>query len=170
MIYDFIAGPPEFVPDPRLVPRPRRGVGRPTLYCPEIVARFLDCIIEGLTVAAALKQDGMPVKQTILNWTKAHPEFRRKYDAAISFRTQLWMDDCVDIADGPQPEGAGTRETRIAARWRQISGIASRARGRPGDDAKVMAQDRQQLIENDPVYGKLYEWELEVQRPRQEKS
>src|SRR5262245_59950038 len=145
MIHDFIAGPPECVPDPRLVPKPRRGVGSPTLYSPEIVARFLDCIVEGMTVGAALKQDGMPVKQTILNWTKAHPEFRRKYDAAISFRTQLWMDDCVDIADGPQPEGVGSRETRIAARWRQISGMASHALRTRSDDAKAMAQDRQQL-------------------------
>jgi terminase small subunit-like protein len=37
---------------------------------------------EGMTVAAALQHEGMPVKQTILNWTKAHPEFRREYDAA----------------------------------------------------------------------------------------
>jgi len=44
MIHDFIAGPPECVPDPRLVPKPHRGVGRPTLYSPEIVTRFLDYI------------------------------------------------------------------------------------------------------------------------------
>jgi hypothetical protein len=40
------------------------------------------------TVAAALKQDGMPLKQTILNWRKAYPEFKCDYDAAISFRNQ----------------------------------------------------------------------------------
>jgi hypothetical protein len=67
---------------PRLVPKPRRTVGRPTLYSPEIAERFLGYIFEGMTVAAALQHEGMPVKQTILNWTKAHPEFRREYDAA----------------------------------------------------------------------------------------
>ena len=162
MIHDFIAGPPECVPDPRLVPKPYRGVGRPTKYSEDLVERFLDCIIEGMTVGAALKQDGMPVKQTILNWTKANPEFRRKYDTAIAFRNQCIMDDCIDIADGPQPKGMGSRKTRIAARWKQLSGMASHALRRRRDDAKVMAQDKQHLIENDPVYGKLYEWELEA--------
>jgi hypothetical protein len=137
---------------------------RPTKYSEDVVERFLDYIIEGMTVAAALKQDDMPVKQTILNWTRAHPEFRREYDEAISFRNQLWMDDCIDIADGPQPEGVGSRETRIAARWKLLSGMASHARRKRSDDAKAMAQDRQHLIENDPVYGKLYEWEIEARQ------
>jgi hypothetical protein len=164
MIFDFIAGPPECVPDPRLTPRPRRGVGRPTLYSPEIADRFLGYIFEGMTVAAALKQDGMPVKQTILNWTKAHPEFRREYDWAISFRNRMWMDECIDIADGPQPEGAGSREIRIAARWKQITAATNGALHRRGDNANVTAHDRQHLIETDPVYAKLYEWELEARR------
>ena len=166
MIHDFIAGPPECVPDPRLLPRPRRAVGRPIKYSEDLVERFLNCIIEGMTVDAALKQEGMPVKQTILNWTRSHPEFRREYDEAISFRNQLWMDDCIDIADGPQPEGIGSRETRIAARWKLLSGMASHARRKRSDDAKAMAQDRQQLMENenDPVYGKLYEWEVEARQ------
>jgi hypothetical protein len=33
--------------------------------------------------------------------------------------------------------------------------MASHARRKRSDDAKSMAQDRQQLIDNDPVYGKL---------------
>jgi terminase small subunit-like protein len=135
MIFDFIAGPPECVPDPRLTPKPRRAVGRPTKYSEDVVERFLDCINEGMTVGAALKQEGMPVKQTILNWTRAYPEFRREYDEAIAFRNQCIMDDCVDIADGPQPEGIGTRETRIAARWKLLSGMASHARRKRSDQA-----------------------------------
>ena len=44
--------------------------------------------------------------------------------------------------------------------------MASHARPKRSDDAKAMAQDRQQLIENenDPVYGKLYEWEIEARQ------
>jgi hypothetical protein len=74
------------------------------------------------------------------------------------------MDDCIDIADGPQPEGIGSRETRIAARWKLLSGMASHARRKRSDDAKAMAQDRQHLMENDPVYGKLHEWEIEARQ------
>jgi hypothetical protein len=66
-----LQGLPECVPDPRLVPKPRRGIGPPSKYSEDLVARFLACIIEGKTVGAALKQDGIPVKQTILNWTRA---------------------------------------------------------------------------------------------------
>ena len=125
------------------------------------ITRMLEAVER---IETALKQDGMPVKQTILNWMRAHPEFRREYDEAISFRNRCIMDDCIDIADGPQPEGIGSRETRIAARWKLLSGMASHALRKRSDDAKAMAQDRQQLIDNDPVYGKLYEWEIEARQ------
>jgi len=42
--------------------------------------------------------------------------------------------------------------------------MASHARRKRSDDAEAMEQDRQQLMENDPVYGKLYEWEIEARQ------
>jgi hypothetical protein len=45
-----------------------------------------------------------------------------------------------------------------------VKSMASHARRKRSDDAKAMAQDRQHLIENDPVYAKLYDWEIEARQ------
>jgi hypothetical protein len=46
MMHDFIAGPAECVPDPRLVPKPRRGIGPRTLSRSGI--KFLDAVFDEL--------------------------------------------------------------------------------------------------------------------------
>jgi hypothetical protein len=156
---------PAVYSDPQVIPQlvAPRGRGRPTLYSLELIEEFCGLIVDGMTIDRACKEAGMPSKRTIIYWLKKYAEFRREYEAAVIFRNQLWMDECVDIADGPQPEGMGSRETRINARWKQLAGAALKAVTRPADDSKPV-QDKQHLIENDPVYGKLYEWELEARR------
>jgi Bacteriophage Sf6, terminase small subunit-like len=64
----FIAGPPEVLPDPRLVPAPYRRPGKPTPYSPELIERFCEFIIEGMIVGVAFQQTGMPSRSTIYEW------------------------------------------------------------------------------------------------------
>jgi len=124
----FIAGPPEVLPDPRLVPAPYRGPGAPTLYSWDLVEQFCDLIIEGMTVRVACQRTGMPGQSTIYEWLARYPEFRRRYESAVLFRNQCWMDDCVDIADQTaivhkEGETINDRKLRIDTRMRQLNGM-----------------------------------------------
>jgi hypothetical protein len=96
--------------DPQVIPKllPLRGRGRPTLYSPELIEEFCGLIMDGMSIAQACKQTGMPSKRTIKYWLKKYPEFRREFEDAVLFRNQLWMDECVDIADDTPDEANWT--------------------------------------------------------------
>ena len=155
--------------DPQVVVQlvPPRGRGRPTLYSPELIEEFCGLIVDGMTIDRACKEAGMPSKRTIKYWLKKHPEFRREFEEAVAFRNQCWMDDCVDLADDA-PEGANLTKLKIRLdmRWKQLSGARLKAVTAPDDHAKVVGEEKVQVVEHDPIFGKLYEWELEVQRRR----
>jgi Bacteriophage Sf6, terminase small subunit-like len=159
---------PAVYSDPQVIPQlvPPCGRGRPTLYSPELIEEFCGLIVDGMTIDRACKEAGMPSRRTIKYWLTKYPEFRREFEAAIAFRNQCWMDDCVDIADGPQPKDSGDRNVRINARLIPLKGMGLKAAGKPGDGARLIGTSKQDLIEHDPIFGKMYEWELAVQRPR----
>jgi hypothetical protein len=146
---------------------PPRGVGRPTLYSPDLVDEFCGLIADGMTLTEASQQAGMPSRRTFGYWLEQYPEFRSRYERAVTFRNQCWMDDCVDIADAPMVEGENIaqRKLRIDARWKQLNGMGLKTgfAVQPGDNAKIVGE---QVIEHDPVHGQLYQWELEYQRRR----
>ena len=178
---------PAVFADPQVIPQlvPPRGRGRPTLYSPGLIDEFIGFIVDGLTLAQAAKIAGMPGRRTLQDWLERYPEFRHKYDAAVEFRNRCWMDDCVDIADDTasdvkisitengilvarmSPELTAQRKLKCDLRWKQINGalISTRAAvARAGEDAKIVGEEK--VVKHDPIFGKLYEWELDVQRRR----
>ncbi len=123
---------PAVFSDPQVIPQPR-GRGRPTLYSPELIEGFCGLIVEGMTIDRACKEVGMPSKRTIKYWLTKYPEFRREYEAAVIFRNQCWMDDCVDIADShKEGETTSDRKLRIEIRLSQLNGMGLKAVSRPG--------------------------------------
>jgi Bacteriophage Sf6, terminase small subunit-like len=126
---------PAVFSDPQVIPQlvPPRGRGRPTLYSPELIEEFCGLIVEGMTIDRACKEVGMPSKRTIKYWLTKYPEFRREYEAAVIFRNQCWMDDCVDIADShKEGETTSDRKLRIEIRLSQLNGMGLKAVSRPG--------------------------------------
>ena len=150
---------PAVFSDPQVIPQllPPRGRG---IYSQELIEEFCGLIVNGMTMDRACKEARMPSKRTIQNWLKKYPEFRRKFEDAVRFRNQLWMDECVDIADNA-PEGASIAKVnaRINARWKQINGARLKAVAQHGDKA-----NKPKVVEHDPVLAHLYQWELEYQK------
>jgi hypothetical protein len=160
--------------DPQVIPQlvPPRGRGRPTIYSEELIDEFCGLIVDGMTVARACKEAGMPSKRTIKYWLKQYPEFRREFEEAVIFRNQCWMDDAVDIARAPMQEGESIARRRLECDmlWAQLKIAGLKAVAKPGDDAKLVGEEKVPVVEYDPIRGKLYEWELEYQRRRQAKA
>jgi hypothetical protein len=177
---------PAVYADPQVVVQlvPPRGRGRPTVYLPELIEEFCGLIVDGMTIDRACKEAGMPSKRTIKYWLEKYPEFRRDFEAAVAFRNQLWMDDCVDIADDTAsdvrvvisedgtvtvrmaPELAAQRALKCAQRWKQLRGAGLKALAQPTDNAKPIGQEKVQVVEHHPIHGQLYQWELAYQERR----
>ena len=169
---------PDVYADPQVIPQkvPPRGRGRPTLYSPDLVDEFCGLIVDGMTIDGACKEAGMPSKRTIQYWLKKYPEFRRKFEEAVLFRNQCWMDDTVDIADDTKSDVAITftedgqpvlrmvsentrqRQLKCEQRWRQLRGARLKAVARPCENERV------QITEHDPVHAQLYQWEIEYRK------
>jgi hypothetical protein len=158
---------------------PSRGRGRPTIFSQELIEEFCGLLVDGMTIDRACKEAGMPSKRTIQYWLEQYPEFRRRYEIAVTFRNQCWMDDTVDIADDTKSdatitisgngalivrmvrENTAQRKLKCGIRWKQLNGMRLKAASsaRSGDTAKV--------VEHDLVHGQLYNWELEYEKRRQ---
>jgi hypothetical protein len=157
---------PAVFSDPQVIaqPVPSRGRGRPTLYSPELIEEFCGLIVDGMTLTEASQQAGMPSRRTFGYWLEQYPEFRSRYERAVTFRNQCWMDDCVDIADAPMVEGENIakRKLRCDMRWKQLRGAG----------LKVVYAEREkaQVVERDPVHAQLYSWELKYHQRRRGKE
>lgn len=60
----------------------------------------------------------MPDKATFFRWVIAHKELRDKYHAAVQARTDVYMEDCVDLSD-TMPDGVhflGLHDGKIYSR------------------------------------------------------
>ena len=182
---------PAVFSDPQVIPQllPSRGRGRPTLYSPELIDEFIGLIVDGLTLAKACKLASMPGRRTMQEWLNKYPDFRRRYDSAVAFRNQCWMDDTVDIADDTASdvkvqvlengvtvarmasELTAQRKLKCDIRWKQVNGALIQTRAaaaRTGEDAKLVGEEK--IVEHDPVRGALHQWELEYQKREQERE
>ena len=81
--------------------KPRRRVGRPARYTPELAARICGLIATGSTLRAAAKASGISWR-TVARWNVERPEFRAAYEQARETRTLLWAEECIDIVDDAQ--------------------------------------------------------------------
>jgi hypothetical protein len=181
---------PAVYADPQVIPQlvPPRTRGRPTLYSPELIDEFCGLIVDGMTQAKAAAKMGGPSQRTFHIWLEKYPEFRRKYEIAVQFRNQCWMDDTVDIADDTASdavitvsengtyivrmvrENTAQRKLKCECRWKQLNGMGLKATAaaQPGDNANFVGEEK--IVEHDPVRGALHQWELEYQKREQKRE
>jgi hypothetical protein len=159
--------------DPQVIPElvPLRGRGRPTLYSQDLVDEFCGLIVEGMTIDRACKEGGMPSKRTIGYWLKKYPEFRREFEEAVFFRNALWMDDCVDIAGDVTGAPTADRKLICDQRWKRYNGMRLKGlKPETGDNAKLVGKDKPKIVERDPAWAQLYQWEIAYQKRQAERA
>lgn len=76
--------------------KPKRPVGRPPAYSPELAERVLDLLAEGVTLTAICKLDGMPARSTVEKWAISIPEFADRYTLARRVSGTMFADDALE--------------------------------------------------------------------------
>jgi hypothetical protein len=76
-------------------------MGRPSIYSDELAAEICRRIVEGESLLAICRSEGMPCVSTIMKWRAAKPEFREQYLAAQLDRSDTHAEEALKIADDP---------------------------------------------------------------------
>lgn len=81
--------------------KPKRPVGRPSDYTPELADEICARIAEGRSLHTIAKDDDMPAEGTIYRWLFNHLEFQEKYARAREAQADVLAEEIRDIADTP---------------------------------------------------------------------
>ncbi len=84
-----------------------------TTYTPELAAKFCAAIADGGTLRSVCKKVGMPSKATVFRWLGEHVEFQKMYEAATDERTDVMIDEIVDIADNCKADKDSIRKAKL---------------------------------------------------------
>ena len=100
-------------------------------YTPELAAKFCAAIADGGTLRSVCKKPGMPSKASVFRWLAEHVEFQKLYETATDERTDVMIDEIVDIADNCKPDADSIRKAklRIHARVEQAQRMKPRKYG-----------------------------------------
>ena len=77
----------------------RSKVGRPSEYDEAVAEAVCTRLIEGESLRAICREDGMPSAPTIFRWMRANEEFRLRYAHAREMQADLQFDELLEIAD-----------------------------------------------------------------------
>lgn len=80
-------------------PEEKQPHGRPTLYTEELGNTVCERVKAGETLTRIGRDDKMPCRTTIYNWTKENSEFSERLQHAQEQGFDAWVDECFDIAD-----------------------------------------------------------------------
>ena len=73
--------------------------GRPSKYSEELATVICARLVEGESLKAICREDGMPAASTVFLWLDAHEAFRTKYARARELQAELQVDEMTEIAD-----------------------------------------------------------------------
>jgi hypothetical protein len=76
-----------------------KKTGRPSGYSEQIAEKICLLISEGQSLRTICKEDGMPSRQTILNWILKNDEFHQQYARAREAQADYLFEECLEIAD-----------------------------------------------------------------------
>jgi hypothetical protein len=79
---------------------PRRKLGRPSYYTPELGFQICERMVEGESVQTICLDPDMPSRTTIYYWLTQHAEFRERYKVALELYVDYLADLAQAIADG----------------------------------------------------------------------
>lgn len=81
------------------IPKPKKPVGRPSDYTPELADRICAQLASGLSLRSVSKAEDMPSCVTMFAWMRKHPEFLKQYGMAKAEAADAMVEEMLDIAD-----------------------------------------------------------------------
>jgi hypothetical protein len=88
--------------------------GRPTKYTKLLANEICRRIASGRTTLSVSKDEDMPNRSTIIDWTYQHEEFSIMYDAARKKLYDHWADEIVDEACDESRDYQKRKRTKIS--------------------------------------------------------
>lgn len=74
--------------------------GRPSLYTRELTTIICERMTEGETLREICRTEGFPTEGTVRNWAREDRDgFAARFNQALEFRTEMWVDEILEIAD-----------------------------------------------------------------------
>ena len=82
-------------------PKPKKKMGRPSIYSEELVTRIFHRMSRGESLTRILRDDGMPDMAQIWRWLDKpiSEDFRAKYARARELQAHALVDGIFDVAD-----------------------------------------------------------------------
>jgi hypothetical protein len=74
-------------------------LGRPSSYTPEMALAICERLVEGESLRAITRSEGMPHIGTVFRWMEAFPDFREQYTRAREIQAEAFADEMTEIAD-----------------------------------------------------------------------
>ncbi len=87
--------------------------GRPTKYNPELADTICERIASGRTLSDVCRDEDMPKRQTVVEWTLKHKDFSDRYADARRKLLEHWADEVSDIADRDDESQGGVARDRL---------------------------------------------------------
>lgn len=77
----------------------KKKAGRPTIYNEKLALLICERIQEGESLRAICRDDDMPDRGTIFNWTMTNEIFFSQYAQAMDIRLETRMEELQDLCD-----------------------------------------------------------------------
>lgn len=74
-------------------------MGRNTTYTPDIALLICERLVEGESLRAICRSEGMPPLGTVFRWLEAQEAFRDQYTRAREIQAESFADELTEIAD-----------------------------------------------------------------------
>jgi len=129
--------------------RPKRKIGRPTTYTPELHAAICESVGNGASLTTTLKANGVAMS-SFFQWLRAQPSLAEDYARAEDARGQVIAEELLEIADqAVDGESAQAVRVRVDARKWAASHLAPKRwgdrvgvehSGKDGEPLKVVVE------------------------------
>jgi len=91
-------------------------MGRPTIYTDELKTDICVRIAMGESLRSICRDDSMPAMSSVFSWLQKYDEFSEQYEKACVERTEMLIEDILDIADKSDPNHAAKTRVQVDAR------------------------------------------------------
>jgi len=111
---------PNPVSSPEKAVTPKRPVGRPTAYRPEMCEQMVEAMAGGLSAEAAAAKIGIGAR-TLFTWQQQHPQFQQAVQEGRHQALLFWEQRAIAVAHG-KPGNAQLITLALKNRSRAASG------------------------------------------------